>query len=106
MSAFPCAHCGEMIPEDATFCKHCGSDHETGWNPDVDYYSVDLPEQHGDEAREPSPVAKGARLVLVAVLVIILSVACVADIGGVSRYAVGVLFFGWLMFVVFKRQDR
>ena len=48
-----CPHCGEPIEEDATFCRHCGSDEETGWSPDVDYYSVELPED--DDELEPLP---------------------------------------------------
>ncbi|HVR75672.1 MAG TPA: zinc ribbon domain-containing protein [Planctomycetota bacterium] len=39
-----CPHCGEPIEEYAESCAHCGSDFETGWKPDVDYFSVDLPE--------------------------------------------------------------
>ena len=39
-----CPNCGEPIEEDAQACPHCGSDDETGWNPDVEYYSLELPE--------------------------------------------------------------
>ena len=42
---FICPNCGEEIYNDsARVCPHCGSDHETGWNPDADYLSVELPE--------------------------------------------------------------
>lgn len=27
----PCPHCGALIPEDATFCQHCGSSDADGW---------------------------------------------------------------------------
>ena len=47
-----CPHCGEPIAEDATFCRHCGSDAETGWNPDADYYSMELPEEDEEEEKE------------------------------------------------------
>jgi len=49
MAMDECPHCGEPIEQDATFCRHCGSDSETGWNPDADYYSVELPEGDEDE---------------------------------------------------------
>ena len=43
-----CPHCGEGVPEDAVACPHCGSDFETGWNPEADYYSIELPEDDDD----------------------------------------------------------
>jgi len=39
----PCPHCGELIEDDAHACPYCGSDHETGWSPDVEYLSLELP---------------------------------------------------------------
>lgn len=50
----PCPHCGEPLPENATFCRYCGSDAETGWDEDVDYHSVELPEREWDEEAESS----------------------------------------------------
>jgi len=47
-----CPFCGEPIEDDATFCRHCGSDAETGWNPDSDYLSLELPEDDEDEDEE------------------------------------------------------
>jgi hypothetical protein len=49
-----CPHCGEPLDDDASSCPHCGSDFETGWNPDAEYYGVELPEED-----EPAP--PGAR---------------------------------------------
>ncbi len=42
---FDCPHCGEPLAEEATFCRHCGSDAETGWSPDTDYHAVEIPEE-------------------------------------------------------------
>ncbi len=50
---FDCPNCGEPVEDDATFCPHCGSDAETGWKPDVDYYSLELPGE--DETDEEPP---------------------------------------------------
>ncbi|MGH9363129.1 MAG: zinc ribbon domain-containing protein [Thermoanaerobaculia bacterium] len=62
MAKDECPHCGEPIDEEATFCRHCGSDAETGWNPDAEYLSLELPEddeeneaEGGEEAVEPAP---------------------------------------------------
>jgi hypothetical protein len=55
-----CPHCGEPLEEDATACPHCGSDYETGWNPEAEYYSVELPElDEEDESPEEAPRAGG-----------------------------------------------
>ena len=45
MAEEECPYCGELIDAEATFCKHCGNDAETGWNPDADYESLELPEE-------------------------------------------------------------
>ena len=39
-----CPHCGEPLENDAENCPSCGSDDETGWKSDLDYYAVELPE--------------------------------------------------------------
>lgn len=53
-----CPHCGEPIDEDARSCPHCGSDEETGWKPDADDYSFELPNDDFDteESRRRTPV--------------------------------------------------
>lgn len=74
---FDCPNCGEPLEENASFCPHCGSDPETGWNPDVDYYSIELPEDdlleepidHGDDHRPvPSSLIGPVGIVLCFVL--------------------------------------
>ena len=49
---FPCPHCGEPLADDAVACRECGSDADTGWSDDIDYQSVELPE---DPPQERSP---------------------------------------------------
>jgi hypothetical protein len=31
---FVCPHCGEELPRDATFCRHCGASDQSGWSTD------------------------------------------------------------------------
>ena len=52
-----CPHCGEHLREDVQACPHCGSDFETGWNPDREYYSLELPE---DEPYTPEDEPTGS----------------------------------------------
>ena len=46
-----CPNCGEPLPQNAVACRACGSDAETGWRDDVDYYSIEIPEEDDDEVR-------------------------------------------------------
>ena len=66
LAAFPrynscmefCPHCGESVDERAESCPNCGSDFETGWLPDAEYYSLELPDDDDpfDEPEEtPEP---------------------------------------------------
>jgi zinc ribbon protein len=72
----PCPHCGEYIPTDSSFCRHCGSDRETGWADDeeIAYQAVELPEEESDErdgagrARQRW-VRRGAYLALIAMAI-------------------------------------
>ena len=50
-----CPHCGEAVPEKAAACPHCGSDFETGWNPEADYYSLELPEDDDEGFYSENP---------------------------------------------------
>ena len=62
----PCPHCGELIREDATSCRHCGSDHETGWNAEIDYHSVEIPDHLPDDIDGEPRKPLGSRRGLVA----------------------------------------
>lgn len=56
-----CPHCGRALGPDAEACPYCGSDFETGWNPDADYYGFELPsEEDSFPVREqPSGIRRG-----------------------------------------------
>jgi hypothetical protein len=70
-----CPHCGEPLREGAESCPYCGSDAETGWNPDADYLGLELPDDDfdlHDSRRAPLPELNwegvlGVLLVLLAV---------------------------------------
>ena len=56
---FICPICGEPVDDDARACPHCGSDDETGWNPDADYLSVELPEEERENGSEEAAAGGG-----------------------------------------------
>jgi RNA polymerase subunit RPABC4/transcription elongation factor Spt4 len=39
-----CPHCGELIARKAKFCRHCGSDENTGWSASNDH-AIDWPDE-------------------------------------------------------------
>ncbi len=47
-STFECPHCGAPVPTGRLACPECGSDAGTGWqsSEEIDYQSVELPEDH------------------------------------------------------------
>lgn len=75
----PCPHCGEYIPSDSSFCKHCGSDRETGWADDdeIAYQAVELPEDEDGEFEQDAPrqsnpwIRRGAYLGLIAMAILV-----------------------------------
>ncbi len=55
-----CPHCGKTLRPEAESCPYCGSDFETGWNPDADYYNLDLPTDEEEfPPREQAPSTSG-----------------------------------------------
>jgi hypothetical protein len=38
---FVCPHCGATVQIDATFCRECGSDDQTGWSEDAERTQFD-----------------------------------------------------------------
>ena len=74
----PCPHCGEYIATSSTFCRHCGSDRQTGWagEEEIAYQSVELPEdeesleKHSRQVRADRWTRTGAILGLVAMAIL------------------------------------
>lgn len=80
----PCPHCGDLIAEDATFCRHCGSSEADGWSDadpedgedDFDYDEyVEKEFGHSPVARTLPPVW---RLTAIALLILIVGYALFA----------------------------
>lgn len=67
-----CPHCGEALEKKARFCRHCGSDDETGWSPDVEYHSVELPEASSDleGASDGEPTLQRRRTICIIALAV------------------------------------
>lgn len=39
-----CPHCGAELKPGATFCRHCGSDKNTGWKDGAEFADEELPD--------------------------------------------------------------
>jgi hypothetical protein len=88
---YNCPHCGEPLDDDAEFCRHCGSDAETGWKPDVDYYSVEFPEDDAPSSELPPATAERQRGARVGYALLAASLIAFA--------AAGFLTYGWGVFL-------
>ena len=101
-----CPHCGEPLEEEAESCPQCGSDFETGWKPDTDYYAVELPEddtsyeESQDTTEVPWESLGSLFLIILAALVGVWTAASVHGrtvLPFVMALALGVwLYYRWL----------
>ncbi len=84
-----CPHCGNELPSNASCCRACGSDAETGWNPDIDYHSVELPEPPMERLRS------NARLISKTILAVVILVLLLPVIAWIRSLPTGpeLLFF-------------
>lgn len=94
-----CPHCGETLARNARFCRHCGSDEETGWSPDVEYHSVELPEPASDSGAPGvspplEPTLRRRRVISVIALVLGASALIPSGFGEASMMIGLVLFVG------------
>ena len=98
-SMFPCPNCGEPVADNAVACRECGSDADTGWREDPDYYSIELPED--------SPPRSGPPWTVTLTIVLLLCLALggiwrVADLGGQGLALAGLLGFIILVEVLYS----
>ncbi len=66
---FTCPHCGAAVSSDASACRECGSDAETGWSESADYgfFYDDEPEA------SPSRSATWTKPLLAVLVILVLS---------------------------------
>lgn len=76
-----CPHCGSEIKDDATFCRHCGSDKNTGWKEGAEFADEELPDyeeilenEFGDDPNSPyAKKKKASPIAVIAVVVVTLA---------------------------------
>jgi len=81
-----CPHCGAEIKPDATFCRHCGSDKNTGWKDGAEFADEELPDyeeilenEFGDNPNSPyAKKKKGLGGVIGTVAAVIVALAFMA----------------------------
>ena len=66
-STFECPHCGAPVPAGRLACPECGSDAGTGWqsSEEIDYQSVELPDDHQPASSRPTLMVPIVSAVLV-----------------------------------------
>ncbi len=96
MSDDYCPHCGASLPPRAVACRECGSDFETGWSDEIDYYSVELPED------ELKPAERGPFFKIVALICVLplLGSAVYLIFGSLTSAVLLVLLAGSLLYGV------
>ena len=69
---FECPHCGAQVREGRLACPECGSDADTGWqsSEEIDYQSVELPEDTPTAPGRPSHWVKLVGLLIVLAFVL------------------------------------
>lgn len=73
-----CPHCGNEIKADATFCRHCGSDRNTGWKEGAEFSDEELPDyeeilenEFGDDPNSPYHKKKKANPITIVAAIIV-----------------------------------
>ena len=89
MTVDHCPHCDAPLKPNAVACRECGSDIETGWSSDIDYHSIELPE---DDPPPKDPAAM--RTVAVICIIVLLAGSGVAWLLRIPNLAVVLVVIG------------
>ncbi len=74
-----CPHCGAELKPDATFCRHCGSDKNTGWKDGAEFADEELPDYEEILENEFGKKKSGkAANIIGAIVAIIIALAFIA----------------------------
>lgn len=80
-----CPHCGAELKPGATFCRHCGSDKNTGWKEGAEFADEELPDydeilenEFGDDPNSPYAKKKKGMGVVGTIAAIIVALAFMA----------------------------
>ena len=92
---FVCPNCGELLPDDAKSCPYCGSDEETGWKPDAEFESLELPEEE-----PPGPTTHTGLSTAFSVFLLVVAVLGIVAIFGLRALASPWSLLGGLMIAV------
>ena len=94
-----CPHCGSPLRRDAVACRECGSDFETGWSEDIDYHSIELPEDEEERVDRG-----GQKTIAIICVVLLLASSGVILALGIRNLALLLLILGLLLPIVFGKH--
>lgn len=91
MNTVPCPHCGSPLSPRAVACRECGSDIETGWSDEIDYYSVELPE---DDLVSPDRERVRKQSIAIILVILLASSSGILFLMGVKNLGALILILG------------
>ncbi|MCF0216751.1 MAG: zinc-ribbon domain-containing protein [Fibrobacteraceae bacterium] len=66
-----CPHCNAELKDDASFCRHCGSDMNTGWAEGADFTDLETPDyeeilenEFGNSVKKKSPITIAVAIIV------------------------------------------
>lgn len=79
-----CPHCGAELKPDATFCRYCGSDKNTGWKDGAEFADEELPDydeilenEFGEDSQGHKKMKANPITILAAIIVALAFVAAI-----------------------------